>query len=77
MAYGGFQARGRIGAAATSLHHSSRQCQILNPLSKIRDQTMFSQTLCWILNPLSHNEKSPFCVFVPLYRLLLAQEPGT
>ena len=54
MAYGGSQARGQIGAVAASLHHShsnrgskprlrlhhsSRQCQILNPLSKARDQT--------------------------------------
>ena len=54
MAYGGSQARGRIGAelpaytAATAtwdpshicnLYHSSWQCQILNPLSKARDHT--------------------------------------
>ena len=54
VAYGGSQARGLIGAAATglrqshttqdpsrvcNLHHSSRQRQILNPLSKARDQT--------------------------------------
>ena len=53
-AYGGSQARGRIGAVATSLHqshsnqdlsrvcnlhHSSRQRQIVNPLSKARDRT--------------------------------------
>ena len=52
MAYGGSQARGRTRAVATvyttatatldrthicNLHHSSRQCQILNPLSKARD----------------------------------------
>ena len=53
VAYGGSQVRGRIGAAscwstpqphqirATSanLHHSSRQCLILNSLSQGRDQT--------------------------------------
>ena len=39
VAYGVSQARGRIRAAATGLHHSSLQCQILNPLSKARDQT--------------------------------------
>ena len=54
MAYGSFQARDQIGntvltyttATATQdlshvceLHHSSRQCQILNPLSEARDQT--------------------------------------
>ena len=53
-AYGGSQARGRIGTIATrlrqshsnvgskprlQLHHSSRQRQILNRLSKARDQT--------------------------------------
>ena len=50
MAYEGSQARGRIGATATGLHHStpdlscvcdlhhsSRQHQILNPLSEARD----------------------------------------
>ena len=61
MAYGGSQARGRIRATAASLrhshskkdpshvcdlHHSSRQCQIFKPLSKPRDQTLISWTLC-------------------------------
>ena len=31
-AYGGSQAMGPVGATAASLHHSSRQCRILNPL---------------------------------------------
>ena len=52
MAYGSSQARGRIRAAVASqpwqwwdpshvcnLHYSSRQCWILNPLSKARDRT--------------------------------------
>ena len=53
-AHGGSQARGWIRAAAANLHHSqinsgsepcrdlhhsSRQCQIFNPLSKARDRT--------------------------------------
>ena len=49
-AYGGSQARGRIGAAARAtatrdpsrvcnLHHSSRQRRIVNPPSKGRDRT--------------------------------------
>ena len=45
-----------------SLHHSSRQCWILNPLSKARDQTcipMDSQ----VLNPLSHNGNSLISLF--------------
>ena len=31
------QARGQIRAAAASLHHSSQQLHILNPLSEARD----------------------------------------
>ena len=53
-AYGGCQARGLIGTVVLAyararamwdlsricdLHHSSRQCQIVNPLSKGRDGT--------------------------------------
>ena len=42
-AYGGSQARGRIAMQDPSctydLHHSSRQCRILNPLSKASDRT--------------------------------------
>ena len=34
MAYGSSQARDLIGAVAANLHHSSRQHQILNPLSE-------------------------------------------
>ena len=39
MAYGGSWARGQIGAIAAGLNHSSRQRQIYNPLSEVRDQT--------------------------------------
>ena len=38
-AYGSSQARDRIGAVAAGLHHSSRQCRILDPLCEARDQT--------------------------------------
>ena len=41
-----------------NLHHSSRQCQILNPLSKAKDQThvlMDASQVCW---PLSRNGNS-------------------
>ena len=38
-AYGGSKARGQIRATAAGLHHSSRQRQILNLLSKARDRT--------------------------------------
>ena len=58
VAYGGSQARGRIRAvtAATSmrdpsrfckLHHSSWQCQILNPLSEARHQTWVLKDASW------------------------------
>ena len=36
-AYGGSQTRASTGAAAASLHHSSQQYRILNPLSETRD----------------------------------------
>ena len=39
LAYGGSQARGWIGATPASLHHSSQQCWIFNPLSEARDRT--------------------------------------
>ena len=39
MAHEGSQARGGIAAAAASLHHSSQQQWILNPLSEATDQT--------------------------------------
>jgi len=51
MAYGGSQARGRIRATAASLHHSSRQHQILNPLSEVRDQScilMDASQICFL-----------------------------
>ena len=38
-AYGGSQAKSWIGATTAGLHHSSGQCQILNPLSEARDGT--------------------------------------
>ena len=65
MAHGRSQASGQIGAVAaglqhshsntgSELHHSSWQCQILNPLSKTRDWTcVFMDTsqvhYCWAM----------------------------
>ena len=37
-----------------NLHHSSRQRQILNPLSEDRDQTRILPDLSWVRSPLSH-----------------------
>ena len=73
VAHGGSQARGRIGAGAAAashstatpdlsciydLHHSSQQCQILNPLSEARDQTWVLMDTSQILNPLCHSGDS-------------------
>ena len=61
--YGSSLVRGQIGAAAATyatatatrvsshicdLHHSSWQCQILNPGSKARDQTQVLTDTSWI-----------------------------
>ena len=53
-AYGSSQARGWIGAAGASLHHSSQQCRILNSLMEARDQTHILMILagfvtCWAM----------------------------
>ena len=40
------------------LHCSSQQCWILNPPSKIRDQTLVIKDISQVLNPLSHNRNS-------------------
>ena len=60
-AYEGFQARGQIRAAAASLHHSSQQRRILNPLIEARDRT------CILMDsfPLSHNRNSGNKAFNP------------
>ena len=49
-----------------NLHHSSWQCQILNPLSEAKDQTHILMGL----NPLSHSGNSIF------YSHLKDQETG-
>ena len=45
------------------LHHSSRQCRILNPLSGPRDQTCNLLETSWVVNPLSHSENSRAHIF--------------
>ena len=42
----------------SDLHWSLRQRQILNPLSKARDQTQILEDAVWVLNPLRHNRNS-------------------
>ena len=44
-----------------NLHHSSRQCRILNPLSKARYRTCNLMVPGWICKPLSHNGTPPRC----------------
>ena len=44
VAYGSFQARGQTGAVVASPCHSHMACQILNPLSRARDQTHVMDT---------------------------------
>ena len=58
VAYGSSEARGLTGAAAAGLHHSSLQCQILNPLSGSRDQTRIIMDTSLVCNLLSHNGSS-------------------
>ena len=41
-----------------NLHHSSQQCQILNPLSGARDRTHYLMVPSWIHYPLSHDRNS-------------------
>ena len=56
MPYGGSQARGQIRAVAASLHHSSQQPWVLNPLSQ---RWNLQPHGCWSdLFPLSHNGNS-------------------
>ena len=45
------------------LHHSSWQCQTLNPLSEARDQTHILIDAGWVHNLLSHNRNSYFRIF--------------
>ena len=40
------------------LHHSSRQHQILNPLSEARDQTCNFIDANWVQQPLSHDRNT-------------------
>ena len=80
MAYGSFQAKGRIGAVAASLHHSHSNArsklhlrptpqlmatpQILNPLSEATDRSFILMDIRWVCNPLS-----PPLDFHPQYSL--------
>ena len=50
-AYGSSQARGRIRAIVASLHHSSQQHWIPDPLSEARDGTRFLMIISWICFP--------------------------
>ena len=62
------------------LHHSSWQCQILNPLSEARDRICVLVDISQVLNPLSHSGNFlslPFnCSLVCLSLTLWIQVPG-
>ena len=45
------------------VHHCLQQCQILIPLSKVRDRTRILMDTSWVLNPLSHNGNSISTIF--------------
>ena len=49
-----------------NLHHSSWRCQILNPLSKARDQTGIPMDSSQVLNPLSYN-RTIYILFLILF----------
>ena len=64
-ACGSAQVRGRIGTAAASLPHSSGQHQILNPLSKARDEThilMDTSHVCFLCATVG----TPYCGCFPI-----------
>ena len=44
-------------------HHSSWQCQILDPLSEARDQTCVLMDASWVRYPVSHDGNSPVTSF--------------
>ena len=52
------------------LHHSSQQCQILNPLSKARDRTHNLMDTGHVHDPLSHKRDS----MVPIFKESPVQE---
>ena len=67
-AYGGSQARGKIGAVATGLYHSSRQCWIFNPLSEARDRTCNLMVPSWIRFCCATIGTPYYCFFLFLFK---------
>ena len=51
------------------LHSSSRQCQILNPLSEARDRTCIFMDTSWVRKLLSHSRSSPTHFYISLVKL--------
>ena len=56
------------------LHHSSRQCRILNPLSEARDRTRNLRDPSQVCNPLSHMG-TPFLPLEPQLFVSLWEGP--
>ena len=98
VAYGSSQTRGQIGAAAAgtwqlqqcrvqshvcNLSSSSQQCQILNPLNKVRGQTRIIMDTSQVCNSLSHSRNPQWPHFnliasvkIPSSHKVLFEVPG-
>ena len=55
------------------LHHTSWQCQILNPLNEARDQMYIPMNTSQVLNPLSQSGNSQGAIFKVLFREKMAE----
>ena len=51
-----------------NLHHSSQQCQVLNPMIEAKDQTCVLMHTSQVLNPLNHNGNSHDVILKYLHR---------
>ena len=80
MAYGSFQARRQIGAAAADIcySHSNARSELhlwpipqltATPVSKARDRTHILMGISWVLNPVSLDGNSPNGLSSPFLKL--------
>ena len=73
MAYGSSWARGQMGAAAAGLHHSHGNTRFLTPCVRPGIEPASSRTLCWVLNPLSHNGNSLMHFLISAFQKTMIQ----